>query len=157
VAVGLTASNSYTRTQSFDMAPGETVSFAGHTFTYSGSEEFDKRESFGTRALVVIDGGREFAPALTTYKGRGSQVPTPSVQTGLDKDIYLTLGLPGPETASDPATITVSIKPMVVWLWIGGLFMAIGTVLAAFPGRRRRATDPVSAPISTGETVAANV
>jgi cytochrome c-type biogenesis protein CcmF len=39
-------------------------------------------------------------------------------------------------------------KPMIVWLWIGGALMALGTVLAAFPGeRRRRPTDPVSAAI----------
>ena len=40
-----------------------------------------------------------------------------------------------------------SIMPLVVWLWIGGGLMAVGTVLAAWPGRRRRPTDPVSAPI----------
>ena len=38
---------------------------------------------------------------------------------------------------------------MILWLWVGGLVMAIGTVLAAFPGtRRRRPIDPVSAPIA---------
>ncbi len=38
---------------------------------------------------------------------------------------------------------------MILWLWIGGLIMAIGTLLAAFPGsKRRKATDAVSAPIS---------
>ena len=40
------------------------------------------------------------------------------------------------------------VKPLILWMWIGGLLMAVGTVLAAFPGRRRRnPLDPVSAPI----------
>ena len=39
------------------------------------------------------------------------------------------------------------VMPLAVWLWIGGGLMAVGTVLAAWPGRRRRPTDPVSAPI----------
>ncbi|MEL6893405.1 MAG: heme lyase CcmF/NrfE family subunit, partial [Actinomycetota bacterium] len=44
----------------------------------------------------------------------------------------------------------VFVKPMILWLWIGGGLMAVGTLLAAFPGtRRRRAIDPVSAPIAT--------
>ncbi len=34
---------------------------------------------------------------------------------------------------------------MVAWIWTGGILMAFGTVLALFPGRRRRATDPASA------------
>ena len=36
------------------------------------------------------------------------------------------------------APVKIFIKPMIVWLWIGGVMMAVGTVLAAFPGRRRR-------------------
>ena len=40
---------------------------------------------------------------------------------------------------------------MILWLWLGGAIMAIGTLLAAFPGSRRRiAIDPVSAPIVVG-------
>ncbi|HEU4841647.1 MAG TPA: hypothetical protein VFT09_09400, partial [Ilumatobacteraceae bacterium] len=49
------------------------------------------------------------------------------------------------------ATIRVFVKPLILWLWIGGGLMAVGTLLAAFPGRRRRRpTDPVSAPIDVG-------
>jgi cytochrome c-type biogenesis protein CcmF len=64
--------------------------------------------------------------------------------------VYLTL-----EQGSQPGDTSVSIqafvRPMILWLWIGGLVMGVGTLLAAFPGnKRRRATDPVSAPIATG-------
>ncbi len=148
IAVGLTASNSYTRSQQFKLEQGETITFAGHTFTYERFEEFDTRATFGTKVLVSIDGGQAYAPAKTTYKGRGMPVPTPSVKTGLTKDIYLTLADPVPDESDGAARITVSIKPMVLWLWIGGLVTALGTVLSVFPGRRRRkATDAVSAPI----------
>jgi len=34
-------------------------------------------------------------------------------------------------------------------MWIGGGIIAFGTILAAWPGRRRNPIDPVSAPIST--------
>ena len=40
------------------------------------------------------------------------------------------------------------VNPMIVWLWIGGGLVAVGTALAAWPGRRRRPIDPVSAPLS---------
>jgi hypothetical protein len=32
----------------------------------------------------------------------------------------------------------VRINPMIVWLWIGGGFMALGTILALSPRLRRR-------------------
>ena len=36
---------------------------------------------------------------------------------------------------------------MVMWLWIGGVLIVVGSVLSAVPGRRRRPTDPVSTPV----------
>jgi cytochrome c-type biogenesis protein CcmF len=48
---------------------------------------------------------------------------------------------------ANEARIKVFIKPMIIWLWIGTALMAVGTVLAAFPGRRRKPTDATSAPV----------
>jgi cytochrome c-type biogenesis protein CcmF len=45
-------------------------------------------------------------------------------------------------------TLRVFVKPLILWLWIGGAIMAIGTVLSAVPSKRhRRATDATSAPL----------
>jgi cytochrome c-type biogenesis protein CcmF len=75
----------------------------------------------------------------------GTNIGTPSVRSSFVNDIYMTLEPPVKAT-SKTAKIKVFIKPMVMWLWIGGLLMGVGTLLAAFPGsRRRKPTDPVSA------------
>ena len=154
IAVGLAASNSYTRAGEFEMDKGETVEFAGHTFTLNDVVDFRDARSVGIKALISIDGGKAYAPAITKFTAQGMDVPTPSVRTGLDKDIYLTL-----ENGSKPSTgfakVKIFIKPMIVWLWVGGLLCGVGTLLAAFPGRfRRRPTDPVSAPVPLDEVVA---
>ncbi|HET9444405.1 MAG TPA: cytochrome c-type biogenesis CcmF C-terminal domain-containing protein, partial [Acidimicrobiales bacterium] len=70
---------------------------------------------------------------------------TPSVRTGLREDVYLTL-VTAPRGADGAAVIGVGVHPLVVWLWIGAGVMALGTALAAVPGRRRRPTLPTSAP-----------
>jgi cytochrome c-type biogenesis protein CcmF len=69
------------------------------------------------------------------------------VRTGLTHDVYLTIaGTNAPVVGSDEAVLEVFRKPLILWLWIGGLMMAVGTVLSAFPGRRRRnPLDAVSA------------
>ena len=41
----------------------------------------------------------------------------------------------------------MTVQPLVVWLWVGGLVMALGTLLAVVPGRRRDPIMPVSAPL----------
>jgi cytochrome c-type biogenesis protein CcmF len=77
----------------------------------------------------------------------GMNVGTPSVKTTWRYDIYLTLEPPVKKDSGE-ARIKVFVKPLVMWLWIGGGLMALGTVLSAFPGRRRRRpTDPTSAPV----------
>ena len=90
-----------------------------------------------------IDDGPVYEPKRSKYLKQGMDIGTPSVKTGLRHDIYLTLeGTVRPDDTT--ARIKVLIKPLIVWLWIGGGLMALGTVLAAFPGSRRRPTAPVS-------------
>jgi cytochrome c-type biogenesis protein CcmF len=71
------------------------------------------------------------------------------VRAGLTGDVYLTIaGNRPPEVGGSEVHLEVFLKPLIIWLWIGGLMMAVGTLLAAFPGnRRRRPVDPVSAPV----------
>ncbi|MCE9623567.1 MAG: cytochrome c biogenesis protein CcsA [Actinomycetia bacterium] len=148
VAVALAASNSYTRAGEFTVAKGETISFAGHTFTLIDLTDFTTSRSVGIRAQVSIDGGQAYAPAISKYTAFGQDIATPSVKSGIANDIYLTLEA-GSQPSSGTAKLKIFIKPMVLWMWIGGGLIAFGTLLAAFPGRnRRKPTDPVSAPIA---------
>jgi cytochrome c-type biogenesis protein CcmF len=146
IAVALGASNSYTHSQELSLTKGEVARFGGHTFELLGFSEFSDDRRTTISAQVSIDGGQAYAPAVSKYKAMGSNIGTPSVKTSFVKDIYLTLEPPVKPT-SDSAKIKVFIKPMIMWLWIGGGLMGVGTLLSVFPGKRRRPTDPTSAPI----------
>jgi len=151
IAVGLAGSNSYTRAAEFTMNTGETVEFAGHTFTLEEVSEFQDERSVGIRAEIAIDGGQAYAPAITKFTAFGMDIATPSVKTGFAKDIYLVIEQ-GSKPSTGVAEVKIFIKPLILWLWIGGGLCAVGTLLALFPGRnRRRPTDPVSAPIDLSE------
>ncbi len=154
IAVGLAASNSYTKSGEFDMHRGDVVHFAGHDFTLKDVIDFTTPRSVGIKALVQIDDGAAYSPAISTFTAQGLDIATPSVKTGLMNDIYLTLEI-GSKPSTGNAKLKIFLKPMIVWLWIGGLLCGAGTLLAAFPGKhRRRPTDPVSAPIPLEEQVA---
>lgn len=152
IAVGLTASNSFTNSQELKLVKGEAASFAGHTFELVGFEETEDDRSTSIKALVSIDGGQAYAPAIHKFTNMGMNIGTPSVKTSLTKDLYLTLE-PPVKPSENEARIKVFIKPLIIWLWIGGLLMGLGTILAAFPGRRRRPTDPTSAPIAATDSI----
>jgi cytochrome c-type biogenesis protein CcmF len=149
IAVALASSNSFTHSATLTLQQGQAVSWGGHTFELKNIDQrfTDSNSKRVLAANVILDGGRTYRPAITTYLNIGQDVGTPSVHSGLVNDIYLTLD-PGAAVGDTTASVRVFVKPMIMWLWIGGLVMAVGTLLAAFPGtRRRRPTDPVSAPI----------
>ncbi|MGA1637469.1 MAG: heme lyase CcmF/NrfE family subunit [Ilumatobacteraceae bacterium] len=140
ICVALAASNSFTRSQEIDLVTGKVARFAGHTFELLDVVEVRDQRSTSVRALVSVDGGRAYAPSITKYTRIGMNVGTPSVRTSFSHDVYLTLEPPVRQD-SGQARIKVFVKPMILWLWIGTFVMALGTVLAVLPGRRRSIHD----------------
>jgi len=136
VAVGFAASSSYGHRAQFRLAPGESASLAGHSVTYLSTTVREQSNKRTTSAQVRVDGGKVYAPALHQFPFGSQAIGSPSVRTGPFSDVYLTLVVP--PDAAGVAVIGVNVQPMVVWLWIGGTVMGLGTFLAAWPGRRRR-------------------
>ena len=146
IAVALAASNSYTHSQELLLKQGVVATFDGHTFELTGFKTESDDRSTVVAAVVRVDGGKSYAPAITKFKSMGTNIGTPSVKSSFVKDIYLTVE-PPIKVSSKTVKIKVFIKPMVMWLWIGGGLMGVGTLLSAFPGRRRKPTDATSAPV----------
>jgi cytochrome c-type biogenesis protein CcmF len=147
IAVAIATNGHYQHEVEASFEPGEARVVGGHEVRYLGSEVVQEQNREATKARVQIDGGQVYEPALSRYPGFGSLIGTPSVKTGLTEDVYLTITRL-PDEGSEAATLRIIIQPMALWLWVGGGLMAGGTLLAAWPGsRRRRPTDPVSAPV----------
>jgi cytochrome c-type biogenesis protein CcmF len=150
ISVALAASNSFTHSQELSLVVGKPAMFSGHTFELIDVVQITTDRDISVKALVSVDGGKPYAPSITKFTKIGMNVGTPSVRTGFGSDIYLTLEPPVRQDSNE-ARIKVFIKPLILWLWIGSGLMAVGTVLAAFPGKRRKPTDPTSALIDSHE------
>jgi cytochrome c-type biogenesis protein CcmF len=148
VAVALAASSSYDREAELTLSRGESARAAGHELTYLGTETERQENKTVIRARVRVDGDRVFEPALNRFDFGETGIGTPSVRSTLRQDVYLAL-LDLPDGADGQVVLRVIVQPLVVWLWIGGGVMLVGTVLAAFPGRRRQPTAPVSVATAT--------
>jgi cytochrome c-type biogenesis protein CcmF len=157
IAVGITAATAYAHRGELALRVGHPVAFDGHHFEFEGLRTVRSPSRTATEALVRVDGGGVFHPAVTQFAGANSEaVGTPAIDSGFAGDIYLTVtefGGVGAATAAQqfpnlPAgsvAIGVVVEPLVAWLWAGGLLVGAGGLLAVSPGRRRRPTDPVSA------------
>jgi cytochrome c-type biogenesis protein CcmF len=144
LAVALAASSSYLHQQELILPPGQTGTVGSHEVTFVSVTTEQERDRTVTRAQIAIDGGKVYEPALSTFPGFGQPIGTPSVRTSWKEDVFLQI-VDLPENEGDPITLRVIVRPLIVWLWIGGIIMALGTALAAFPGRRRVPTMPTSA------------
>jgi cytochrome c-type biogenesis protein CcmF len=164
LAVGIVAATSFRSQAELVLRPGRVVHFAGHTFAFERLRTVNTPQRLATEALVRVDGGATFAPAVSQYGGPSSEaVGTPAIDSGFFGDVYLTwdaTGHTGKSTGGNvvptlPATaiaLGVIVEPLMAWMWAGGLLVGLGGLLALAPGSRRRSKDPASslAPLVAG-------
>lgn len=149
IGVAMAASMSYVSQAEFSLNPGDTATVSGRTVEYLGSRTEDLPNRIELIAEIQVDGGQVYEPSLNRYKQSGMTVGTPSVRTGLNEDLMLSI-VRAPGEGDPTLGLRVMVQPLVLWLWVGGFVMAFGTALALFPGRRRNPLDPVSAPVADG-------
>jgi cytochrome c-type biogenesis protein CcmF len=87
--------------------------------------------------FVVVESGRRYTlrPEKRNYLARRNVMTEAAIDPGLTRDIYLSLGEPLEEGAW---AVRVQVKPFVRWIWLGGLLMTLGGVLAVLDARYRR-------------------
>ncbi len=156
VGIAFAASMSYVRQAELTLEQGAKATVAGHTVEYLGAKTIETANRVELIARVRVDGDRVFEPRLHKYRVDGQTIGTPSVRVGPTNDVYLALAK-APSGDGGAIGLRVIVQPLIVWLWIGGIVMVLGTLLALFPGRRRRnPLDPVSAPLAVDDRDAAD-
>ena len=154
IAVAFAASSSYVRQAEFTLQVGQSAEFSGHVLTFEGTNLKQESAKSVQQALVRIDGTGPWAPALNKFANGAQTIGTPSVRSTLIDDVALSvIDIKG--TDAPVLTLRVTVQPLIIWLWIGGAVMALGTLLAVFPGRRRNPLDPVSAGTAAGAVAGA--
>jgi cytochrome c-type biogenesis protein CcmF len=149
IAVALAASSSYDDRAEIRLTEGESAQLEGYTFTYLGADTTTTDQKTTFSVDVRVEHGRRdlgvYSPSISTFPNASQGIGTPSVRTGLLEDVYLTLV----SSPNDQGRITlaVALNPLVLWLWIGGAVMAVGTIIALAPtlrraGRRRPPVEP---------------
>jgi cytochrome c-type biogenesis protein CcmF len=154
IAVALAASSTYSTKREVRLTRGESATVAGYTVTYLGRDVDVDAQKRVVKARVRIEHDGDdlgvYAPAVNIFPNSTSAIGTPSVRTGFLRDVYLTL-VSSPTNNGGRVTLGVAVNPMVVWLWIGGGVIVLGTALALVPGARRRKVPAVEPTVESRE------
>ena len=137
VAVAFACSSAFVRQAEFRFTdPGDRASFADHELVFDGVATVQLPEKTEVRVAVLVDGHR-YLPAISVFPFGGQTIGTPATRSTLRDDLQLAV-LAVPDEESSATVVRVTVQPLVLWLWVGGAVMAVGTVLAAIPMDRRR-------------------
>lgn len=137
--IGLAGSSAFTSQRDFALNRGEQGQVAGYTIVNEGftRERDDHKGTVAVTLGVFRDGERvaTLRPARDFYFA--SQQP--STEVALDsrpsRDLYAVLG--GLDERG-LARVSIFVNPLVMWLWIAGVVIFAGGLLAAWPGPRTR-------------------
>jgi cytochrome c-type biogenesis protein CcmF len=118
------------------MKPGEQVSLAGFTIRHDALRiTQDAQKQMVTGHVSIFSNGKPLGtmqPARWYFKKREDEATTEvAIRRGLAEDLYVVLA--GYDAATQTATYTVTINPLVNWIWFGFGVMAIGTLIALMP------------------------
>jgi cytochrome c-type biogenesis protein CcmF len=141
VVVGVTGSQAWSVHTETTLKRGEQAELGGYRIRFDGlreSQESNHGKVTGTFTVVNGSGaGTVLEPAKKFYPQEQSPIAYVDYRLGLMNDIYLVLG----DFARDgtSATVKFQVNRMVSWIWIGGLVLTLGTLLAILPERRKAA------------------
>ena len=133
-AIAIVASQSYRTDIERSLAPGSSWQVAGVTLTPGRADLIDEGYRQSQVLTVQTDQGPLY-PAMRYYPNMAQPVATPAVQRGVWRDFYLVLHAVDPQ--QEWVTLRVVVMPLVSWIWVGGILIALGSVYALAPLRRQ--------------------
>ncbi|MGH9395337.1 MAG: heme lyase CcmF/NrfE family subunit [Terriglobia bacterium] len=95
--------------------------------------------TYQNAVLTVLKDGKAFAtvtPQRRFYKASQQPVSHVAIRRSLVEDLYVVLS--GQDPGTNKAVIEVFVNPLVIWVWIGGIIMVLGTLIALIPSRIER-------------------
>ena len=138
--VGITLTSTYSEEKDIRLAPNESLHLAGYDFLFHGVKPIEGVNYDANQGHFTVMKNQELVaelyPQKRIYRASGMPMTEAGIDASITHDLFVALGEP---LGNDGAwALRIYYKPFVRWIWIGGLFMAFGGLLAVFDKRYRR-------------------
>jgi cytochrome c-type biogenesis protein CcmF len=137
-AIGVTVTQSYRIEKDIALRPGQTIEMQGYTFQYRGARPVKgpNYEAVESQVVVTRDGRlvTTLYPQKRVYRVQRSPMTEAGIHVKWNRDLFVAMG----EDLGDGAwSMRLQYKPMVRYIWLGALIMALGGLLATTDRRYR--------------------
>ena len=137
--IGVTLVGSLDQNIDVKMKEGQRAELAGYTFLFRGAVDADGPNYDAARGIIELSrDGRALGtltPEKRVYRAQGMPMTEASLDIGVFRDVYVSLGEQLPDGAW---IVSLYYKPFISWIWMGCLLMGLGGVFAASDRRYRR-------------------
>jgi cytochrome c-type biogenesis protein CcmF len=141
--VGITVVKGYESEKDATLKDGETVELGAYSFRLERVASVTGPNYRAAQAAIAVSKNgqpvRTLYPERRVYSVQQQVMTEAAIDTGLTRDIYVSLGDP---VDGNAWVVRVQHKPFVDWIWGGCLIMALGGFLAASDRRYRFAVQP---------------
>jgi cytochrome c-type biogenesis protein CcmF len=123
------------------MNPGDSLLIAGYNFVFNGVNPHEKDNYQGFKGdLSVFRDDKEVAQLFPEkrYYQTGMPMTEAAIDPSLTRDLYVALG----ESLGGGAwSVRIYYKPMIRWVWLGGILIALGALLSVIDRRYKFKVD----------------
>lgn len=139
IAMGIIGTYAFHTETEVTLAPGEMMNIDKFSIKYNGLTEYPQRDKSVVAAIVEVYNAGKRVGYLYPAKEFSPKSEQPSsevaIRTTFVEDVYVILA--GWDT-DQTASFKVVVNPLVVWIWIGGAVMLLGTAIAFWPDEREK-------------------
>jgi cytochrome c-type biogenesis protein CcmF len=139
--IGITLTSVYSVEKDVRLAVNDTLDMQGYIFKFNGVKETEGENYVAQQGSVTVSyNGEQVAqlnPQKRVYKVQTMPMTEAGIDAGLTRDLFVAIGEP---LGNDGAwSLRVYYKAFIRWIWLGGVFMAVGGLFAACDKRYRMA------------------
>jgi cytochrome c-type biogenesis protein CcmF len=134
------AGQAFTTDTSSEMGIGDTLAVREYTLRMDklGLEDTPNYQGEKATIALFVDGKRTWnlLPERRVYKANNEAQPTSEVAiySTMRNDLYVVFA--GATADGKRAIIQVFYNPLTMWVWIGGIVLVIGTLIALLPNKK---------------------
>ncbi|MGA1640569.1 MAG: heme lyase CcmF/NrfE family subunit [Steroidobacteraceae bacterium] len=136
--LGVTGVESYRIERDLSLAPGESATLMGYDFRFEGTREVQGPNYAAVEGLFTVTREGQPVTVLTSQKRLYASGGNPMTEAGIHvsprRDLFVALG---EDLGAGKWSMRLQYKPLIRYVWLGALLMALGGLVATADRRYR--------------------